>query len=600
MDADTTFVLEMAMVMALAAMIAIVFYKLKMPMVIGYLAAGMVLGPYTPGLYVDPEMISLLANIGIVLLMFCIGLEFNLKRLKQVGLFAILAGSIEVLIMLMIGYMVGVMLGYGGIAPIILGGVMSISSTAVIIKVLTDRGMMKQKFAEAIIGVLIIEDIAAVIIMTLITPLAAGESMGFAALVEMMIGIGFFLGISLVLGVAIVPRLMGWVDKGFPKEALLLVALGLCFSMAVFANVLGLSIAIGAFIMGVIISQAKAPISEDVNHMIIPMRDVFMAVFFVSIGMLININSVISMWPVVLIIAAAFILGKILAVTVGTYTANLDAKSSFMAGMCMVAMGEFSFVMAKEGLATGSISNGLYSAIVGAALISMIAMPLVSARSESSYAGLVKKIPKSMLCSLRRIETMRSEVRAWLATREDRRREISMQVFWIFMDFVIVFLIEVIVGASYLLFSLLESIARWLSLVPSLVALVVAIIFMMGPLVDIVRRVRRIADTLVEGVMASGNYRPESISLFHKIFRNVGGIVVGIILFLLIIPTAPMFAGVPVIMLFGVVIAIIVAFLIWDTTNSTYEKLCHRLGSTIYNELQTPEASPQDQPAKEE
>lgn len=595
MDADATFVLEMALVMILAAFIALAFYKLKMPMVIGYLAAGMILGPYTPGLNVDPEMISLLANLGIVLLMFCIGLEFNLKRLKQVGLFAILAGSIEVLIMLMLGYTLGLMLGYGGIASIILGGVLAISSTAVIIKVLTDRGEMTKKYAEAIIGILIIEDIAAVIILTITTPLAAGQAMGFGALVLMLLGIAFFLGTSLVLGFAVVPRLMTWVNKGFPKEALLLVSLGLCFGMAVFANLLGLSVAIGAFIMGVIISQAKAPVSEEVMELMLPLRDVFMAVFFVSIGMMIDPSAIVSIWPVVLIVAAVFILGKILAVTIGTFTANLDAKSSLIAGMSMVAMGEFSFVMAKDGLSAGSISPGLYSAIIGAALISMIAMPLVSVRGERTYAGLVKRMPSRILCSLRRIENLRGEVRAWLATRQDRRREISMQVFWIFIDFVIVFLIEVIIGASYSLFSLLDSIAKYLSLVPSTFALIVAVIFMMGPLVDIVRRVRRIADIFVEGVMASGHYRPESVRLFHKIFRNVGGVAVAIVLFILVIPTAPMFTSVPVVLLFGIIIALAVTWLMWDATNATYEKLCRRLGMTIYDELQL-----QDPPAKQE
>ncbi|MEI6796280.1 MAG: cation:proton antiporter [Methanomassiliicoccales archaeon] len=599
MDADATFVLEMALVMILAAFIALAFYKLKMPMVIGYLAAGMILGPYTPGLQVDAEMISLLANLGIVLLMFCIGLEFNLRRLKQVGMFAILAGSIEVLIMLMMGYTLGLMLGFGGIASLILGGVLSISSTAVIIKVLTDRGEMSKKYAEAIIGILIIEDIAAVVILTITTPLAAGEAMGLGALVLMLLGIVFFLGISLVLGFAIVPRLMTWVAKGFPKEALLLVSLGLCFGMAVFANLLGLSVAIGAFIMGVIISQAKAPVSEDVMELILPLRDVFMAVFFVSIGMMIDPKAIASIWPMVLIIAAVFILGKIVAVTIGTYTANLDAKSSLIAGMSMVAMGEFSFVMAKDGLAAGSITPGLYSAIIGAALISMIAMPLVSARGERTYAGLVKRIPNSILCSMRRIENIRTEVRTWLATRQDRRREISLQVFWIFIDFVIVVLIEVIIGASYTLFSLLDDIAAFLSLVPSTFALIVAIVFMMGPLVDIVRRVRRIADILVEGVMASGKYRPESIRLFHKIFRNVGGIAVAIVLFVLIVPVAPMFSSVPVVLLCGVIIALAVTWLLWDTTNATYEKLCKHLGSTIYNELQLEEQL-QDPPAKQE
>jgi CPA2 family monovalent cation:H+ antiporter-2 len=600
MNADTTFVLEMALVMALAAVIAIAFYKLKMPMVIGYLAAGMILGPYTPGISVDPELISLLANIGIVLLMFCIGLEFNLKRLKEVGLFAILAGSIEVMIMIVIGYVVGIALGFGGIASIILGGVLAISSTAVIVKVLTDRGQMHKKYAEAIIGILIIEDIAAVIIMTITAPLSAGGTMGFGALVLMLLGIAFFLGISLVLGVAIIPRLMGWVAKGFPKEALLLVAMGFCFSMAVFANLLGLSIAIGAFIMGVIISQAKAPVSTEVLEMIEPMRDVFMAVFFVSIGMLININDVIANWVIVLIIAATFILGKIVAVTIGTYTANLDAKSSFLAGMTMVAMGEFSFVMAKDALSTGSITPGLYSAIIGAALISMIAMPLVSARGESTYAGLVKRIPEKLLCSMRRIENTREIVRTWLATRQDRRREINMQVFWIFIDFVIMVLIVVTVGLFYALFEILESVAKFLSLLPSTLALIVAVIFMMAPLVDIVRRVRKISDILVEGVMSSGHYRPESVRLFHKLFRNVGGIAVGIVLFVLILPVAPMFSSVPVVILFGVIIALAVAFLLWDTTNSTYEKLCKSLGSTIYNELQMDGSQLQEPPAKQE
>ncbi|HQN76538.1 MAG TPA: cation:proton antiporter, partial [Methanomassiliicoccales archaeon] len=330
MQTETAFLLEMAIIMVTAGVISVIFSKLRLPVVIGYLAAGIILGPnlFEPSFVSDLDTIDALANAGIVLLMFTLGLEFNLRRLKKVGLFAALAGSVEIVLMITLGYGLGIALGWPTIQSIFLGAVMSISSTAVIIKVLSDADMMKKEFAEAIVGILIIEDIAAVIILTMSSPLAAGDGVTVASIVLQIAYIGVFMLILLIMGLAVLPRLM---DRMYPTaspETLLIVSLGLCFGMAMVAQLFGLSVAIGAFLVGIIISQSM--VQEKVVERITPIKEMFMALFFISIGLMIDPWLILDNIIVAVAIAAVFIVGKIFSVTVGTFLSNKDARTSAM------------------------------------------------------------------------------------------------------------------------------------------------------------------------------------------------------------------------------------------------------------------------------
>ena len=264
MDVQIRFLMEFAVILAVAGLTAVIFTKMKMPVVIGYLAAGILVGPYLfPfDLITDMDTINSLANLGIILLMFTIGLDFNIRKLRKTGMFAIVAGTIEVVLMITIGYALGWAMGWSNIESIFLGGVMSISSTAIIIKVLTDAGHLQKPYASGLIGILIIEDIAAVIILAMVSPLGSGKAPGLSSVVWILTAAILFIALSLILGFAVVPRVVDYVKKNYSSEVLLLVSLGLCFGMALLSSEIGLSVAIGAFVMGVIISQSASMIAS--------------------------------------------------------------------------------------------------------------------------------------------------------------------------------------------------------------------------------------------------------------------------------------------------------------------------------------------------
>jgi hypothetical protein len=276
MDNSTHMLLEIALILVIAGISSVVFTKLRFPAVIGYLAAGMILGPRGIGsvLQFDMDTIDFLANLGIVLLMFSIGLEFNLNRLRKIGSFAILAGGVEVCAMLGIGFTLAHVLGYSFVESIFMGAILSISSTAVILSVLKELGKLKEEYVESLIGILIVEDLAAVILLTMTSPLLTGQVPRLSATITILVVILLFIGFSLVLGLAVVPKLIDRVDRGYSSETLLLVALGLSFSMALVANQIGLSVAIGSFIMGVIIGHARAHL--HVEQKVAPIKEMFL------------------------------------------------------------------------------------------------------------------------------------------------------------------------------------------------------------------------------------------------------------------------------------------------------------------------------------
>ncbi|HUL40185.1 MAG TPA: cation:proton antiporter, partial [Methanomassiliicoccales archaeon] len=244
LDTTTQYMLEIAMITIIAGVCSVIFTKLRFPAVIGYIVAGMLLGPTIIGGYVyfDTAVIDFLANIGIALLMFSIGLDFNLRRLKKIGGFAILAGTVEVALMMLVGYSLGLVLGYGSTEAIFLGAIMAISSTAVIFKVLVDGGYVTKEWVEPVIGILIIEDLAGVILLTMTSPLLIGQNPSVSSAVGIFLAIVGFIALSLVLGMAVVPWVIDNVARKYSSETLLLVSLGLCFGFALFAVGLHLSL----------------------------------------------------------------------------------------------------------------------------------------------------------------------------------------------------------------------------------------------------------------------------------------------------------------------------------------------------------------------
>lgn len=584
MESETTFLLEMAIIMVTAGVISVLFSKLRLPVVIGYLAAGIILGPnlFEPSFVSDMGTIDALANAGIVLLMFTLGLEFNLRRLKKVGLFAALAGSVEIVLMITLGYGLGIALGWSTIQSIFLGAVMSISSTAVIIKVLSDAGLMKKEFAEAIVGILIIEDIAAVIILTLSSPLAAGDGVTITSIVLQIAYIAVFMLILLIMGLAVLPRLMDRLYPTASPETLLIVSLGLCFGMAIVAQFFGLSVAIGAFLVGVIISQSM--VHEKVVERITPIKEMFMALFFISIGLMIDPWLIMDNIIVAVAIAAVFIIGKVFSVTIGTFLSNKDVRTSAMTGLGMVAMGEFSFVIAETAFDLGAVDQLFYSSVIGASLITMLYLPASFRRAPGMVDAIGGALPASVRESLRRVDHLRTDMTVWMNAHADRRREVQRQVFWIFIDMIIIFLLQVMAVAFYDVVGLFGVDPDGVGALTYMAAIAAFIGMMLPPLVNILSRVRVVGLMLIRGVMEAGHFESGAEGRLFRSFVDLIISIIGIVLFFLFIPIAPQVEGFPVLLVFGVGVGLVIAYLLWDANKSAYDRMCHILADRLHEE----------------
>ena len=582
MDTTTQFMLEIALITIIAGVCSVVFTKLRFPAVIGYIVAGMLLGPTIIGgyIYFDTAVIDFLANIGIALLMFSIGLDFNLRRLRKIGGFAILAGTVEVALMMLVGYSLGLVLGLGTNEAIFLAAIMAISSTAVIFKVLVDTGNIKKEWVEPVIGILIIEDLAGVILLTITSPLLTGQNPDISSTVGIFLAIVAFIAFSLVLGLAVVPWLINNVAKRYSSETLLLVSLGLCFGFALFAVGLGLSLTIGAFIMGVLISQSKHV--EDVTHKIGSIKEMFMAVFFVSIGMLVNPVLVLQGLLVAFVIALVFVLGKTFSVTIGCYLANLPARTSFYAGAAMVAIGEVSFILANSGVQAGVISEELYASIIGASIITMIVLPISIKSGPRELDWIVRHMPRRLLSSLTVIEGVRKELRTKLSASAERRAEIRRQLFWLFIDIVIFIMIQflslILLAAS----NLLDGVAEVLGVSVAAVALVLSVALALPVIFDILSHLRKLTAALTYTVTDTKVYKVAKDTFVFRLFKRLIRIAVVIILLFTLAPISYALDNThsAVIIVF-IALGILLGYFVWDYLHSSYEKMSNALTKNL-------------------
>jgi monovalent cation:H+ antiporter-2, CPA2 family len=582
MDTTTQFMLEIALITIIAGACSVIFTKLRFPAVIGYIVAGMLLGPTVIGeyIYFDTAVIDFLANIGIALLMFSIGLDFNLRRLKKIGGFAILAGTVEVALMMLAGYSLGLVMGLGTNESIFLAAIMAISSTAVIFKVLVDTGNISKEWVEPVIGILIIEDLAGVILLTITSPLLTGQNPDITSTVGIFLAIVAFIAFSLVLGLAVVPWLINNVAKRYSSETLLLVSLGLCFGFALFAVGLGLSLTIGAFIMGVLISQSKHV--EDVTHKIGSIKEMFMAVFFVSIGMLVDPMLVVQGLLVALVIAVVFVIGKTFSVTIGCYMANLPARTSFYAGAAMVAIGEVSFILANSGVQAGVISEELYASIIGASIVTMIVLPLSIKSGPRELDWIVRHLPKKLLSSLTVIEGVRMDLRRRLSASTERRAEIRKQLFWLFIDVVIFIMIQflglVLLAAS----NLLDGVAEVLGVSVAAVALVLTVALALPVIFDILSHLRKLTAALTYTVTGTKAYKVAKDTFVFRLFKRLIRIAVVLILLFTLAPISYAVDNThSAVFIVFIVLGALLGYLVWDYLRSSYDKMSTALTKNL-------------------
>ncbi len=384
-----------------------VFKKLKMPAAIGYIVSGIILSNLWSGESADTEeIVEFLSDLGLVLMMFCIGMELNLKKLKKMGTFAMMVVMIQVPIMLAGGFLAGSLIGLNALQSIAFGAIISGSSTAVITIVLAEQDKISHADVETLILVTVIEDVAQVLILSAISPMMTGTDLDIAGIVWMLLTVIIFMVVAISVGLLFIPKLLDYLAEKTSTEVLLIVALGFCFGLSYLSVYIGMSMAIGAFMMGVIVSQSKH--HKHIETDIEPMKDVFMMMFFVSIGLLIRPSDLIHNIHYILLIYVIYFALKCGSVMIAYFVGNKPLRLSFFCSISLVAMGEFAFIISKEAYSANIITSDFYTSVIGAALLSMIVLPLFNRKADKFCDYVQVHTPQPLVNGFIKLELIRS------------------------------------------------------------------------------------------------------------------------------------------------------------------------------------------------
>ncbi len=385
---------DLALILMAGAFITLLFKKIKQPLVLGYIIAGFLVGPYfhlTPTV-ADRENIETFAEIGVIILLFSLGLEFSFKKLMRVGGSASITALVEIFFITVAGYYLGKLLGWTTMDSLFLGGMLASSSTTIILRAFDELGIKTKQFARIVFGVLIVEDIVVILLMVLLSTLAVTRQFEGTEMLFTVLKLVFFLIIWFIAGIFLLPTLLQRAKKLMDEETLLILSLGLCLGMVVLATQVGFSAELGAFVMGSIIAETTS--AEKVEHIIKPVKDLFGSVFFVSVGMMIDPNAMIEYaWPIIWVTLLT-IVGKLFSTTIGALLSGQPLKQSVEVGMSMAQIGEFAFIVATLGLSLGVISDFLFPVAVGASAITTFTTPYFIKYTEPIYRFITKYLPQ--------------------------------------------------------------------------------------------------------------------------------------------------------------------------------------------------------------
>jgi monovalent cation:H+ antiporter-2, CPA2 family len=389
------FIRDLAIVMIVAGATTILFQRLRQPVLLGYILAGVLIGPHTPGVLVaDPQAIDDISNLGVVLLMFTLGLEFSVQKLREVGIGVLLVAVIEVGLMLWIGVGIGGLFGWKGMNALFLGAIISLSSTMVATRTLSESGQRNQPFAKLVVGLLVAEDMLTIVMLTLLTAVAIGGSVQAQTAFTLVGHLGLFMVAGMILGLLLLPRLVDYV-AGFGRDETLLVSvLGICFGASLLAVWMGFSVALGAFLAGAVVAESRSV--GRVLRLVEPLRDMFAALFFVAIGLKIDPALLVQYALPALLIAVVVIIGKTVVCSLGIFIVGHDARTALRSGLGMAQIGEFSFVIATLGLSLGVISKFIYPIAVAVSVLCMATSPYLTRSADGLADGLRRVMPRSV------------------------------------------------------------------------------------------------------------------------------------------------------------------------------------------------------------
>jgi len=396
---------DLALILVVAGFVTLLFKKLKQPLVLGYIVAGFLVSPhmsYTMSV-VDQGDIQTWADIGVIFLLFSLGLDFSIKKILKMGASPIIAACTIIFSMMVLGIIVGHSFGWKEMDCIFLGGMVAMSSTTIIYKAFSDMGLTQQGFASTVMSVLILEDILAIVMMVMLSTVASGNSPDGVQLLGSIMKIGFFLVLWFVVGLFAIPLFLRSVRKILNSETLLIVSLGFCCLMAVISTQVGFSAAFGAFVMGSILAETVE--ADKIIRLVDPVKNLFGAIFFVSVGMLVKPDVIVEYAIPILLLVITILVGQALFGTLGYLLGGQTLKNAMRCGFSMAQVGEFAFIIATLGKSLGVISEFLYPVVVAVSVITTFLTPYMIRAAEPCYNVLVKHLPKRWVRRLTHIQT---------------------------------------------------------------------------------------------------------------------------------------------------------------------------------------------------
>ena len=461
---------DLALILLCAAVMSLLFKKLKQPVILGYIVAGFLAGPYMPftDTIVDAEAIKTWAEIGVIFLLFSLGLEFSFKKLLKIGSAPVVATILILVSMIFIGIGIGAVFKWGFMDGLYLGGMIAMSSTSIIIKALDDLGLKQKKFTSLIFSVLILEDIVAIIMMILFGTLGKGGSIDSQEIFKSVISMVFYLVLWFVAGIYFVPLILKKCKSYLNNETLLIVSLTLCFLMVYAASIAGFSAAFGAFVMGSILAETTE--SEHIEHITAPIKDLFGAIFFVSVGMMIVPEMLVKYWLPILVVTFAVLVLRTIVSVFSFMAGGTNFRTSVECAMSLAPVGEFSFIIATLGISLGAISEHIYPIIVSVSVVTTFVTPYMIKLAKPIADKIEPHIPEKFKREIARNESASESARTnrqWRQLHKDSA--ITVMVYTVLS-------IAIIKVCEYTLFPYLSNIvpeiwARVLTLIVSLVAL---------------------------------------------------------------------------------------------------------------------------------
>ncbi|MBQ1724536.1 MAG: cation:proton antiporter, partial [Muribaculaceae bacterium] len=393
---------DLALILICAGVMTLLFKSLKQPIVLGYIVAGFLASPNMPYMPSVSDMhgVHLWSEIGVIFLLFALGLEFSFKKILKMGAAPIIAAVAIILCMMYVGSLTGYLFGWSEMDCIYLGGMLAMSSTTIIFKAFDDMGLRRKRFAGLVLSVLILEDILAIVLMVVLSTLAVSKEFEGTQMLGSILQLGFFLVLWFTVGIYFIPLILRKLKPLMNDETLLILALALCFGMVVGASAVGFSAAFGAFVMGSILAETVE--AEKIEHLVAPVKNLFGAIFFVSVGMMVDVSLIIEYIVPILCIIAAIMLGQTILSTGAFLISGQSLKTSMQCSFSLTQIGEFSFILATLGTSLGVTSKFLYPIVVAVSVFTTFTTPYMIRLAEPAYNVVARVLPKSWRQKLER------------------------------------------------------------------------------------------------------------------------------------------------------------------------------------------------------